>query len=151
MTDQPHDQHDESHGGTGLYVSVFIALCVLTSLSFLTYFPFWRHHIPVGASRVFMIGVSCTKAMLVILFFMHLKWETNWKWMLTVPASLMSIFLVCVLIPDIGFRMRYASQERLIHASERPADVETSHQPSDQKNHHDQPSAPGHDAAHPSV
>ena len=56
--------------------------------------------------------------MLVILFFMHLKWEANWKWVVTVPASMMSLLLILALIPDIGLRMRHASRERLIHAAE---------------------------------
>ena len=35
----------------------------------------------------FMMAVSCTKAMLVILFFMHVKYEANWKYVLTIPAG----------------------------------------------------------------
>jgi len=124
---------DQGHGSTELYVTVFVALCILTSMSFLTYFDFWREHIPVGASRTFMIAVSCCKALLVITFFMHLKWETNWKWMLTIPASLMAIFLMLVLVPDIGLRMRHASYERMIHAAEMPA--ETPIEPSDHDEH----------------
>jgi cytochrome c oxidase subunit 4 len=54
------------------------------------------------------------------MFFMHLKWEANWKWVVTVPASLMSMLLVFALVPDIGMRMRYASHERLIYAAEQP-------------------------------
>ncbi len=34
-----------------------------------------------------MMAVSCTKAMLVILFFMHVKYEANWKYVLTIPAG----------------------------------------------------------------
>ena len=41
----------------------------------------------------FMMAVCCTKAMLVILFFMHVKYEANWKYVLTIPAGFMSIFL----------------------------------------------------------
>ena len=52
-----------------------------------------------------MMAVSCTKAMLVILFFMHLKWEANWKWVLTIPATFMSMLLVFMLVPDVGWRM----------------------------------------------
>ena len=33
-----------------------------------------------------MMAVSCTKAMLVILFFMHVKYEANWKYVLTIPG-----------------------------------------------------------------
>lgn len=145
MTDTASEHHDdhgdqnghEHQGGVGLYIFVFVALCILTSMSFFTYFDFWRQHVSIGVSRVFMIAVSCTKAMLVILFFMHLKWESNWKWMLTIPASMMSIFLVCALIPDIGLRMRHASHERMIHAAEEPAISESGHESEATMNEHE--------------
>jgi hypothetical protein len=64
--------------------------------------------------------------MLVILFFMHLKWEANWKWILTVPASLMSMLLVLALVPDVGLRYDHnwhagPSRQRVTFAAERPA------------------------------
>jgi cytochrome c oxidase subunit 4 len=107
----------ESHGGLGVYLGVFVALCVLTLLSFL-----------VGNSQVLrekapqvmwaaMMAVSCAKAMLVMLFFMHLKWEANWKYVLTVPASMMSLFLVLMLVPDIGRRTRNYSDDRWLHSA----------------------------------
>jgi cytochrome c oxidase subunit 4 len=61
--------------------------------------------------------------MLVILFFMHLKWEANWKYVLTIPAMMMSVFLVCMLIPDVGMRQKKYSEERLIHAAQVESDV----------------------------
>ncbi len=147
IQDEKSSQHDdhEGHGSASLYVSVFIALCCLTSLSFLTYFDFWRNMVPVGFSRAFMLAVSCTKALLVITFFMHLKWEANWKWMLTVPASLMAIFLMAVLVPDIGLRMKHASYERMIYAAEVPADEDTAH---DTDGHADEAHSPSDKAEH---
>jgi len=115
-----HDDHHESHGGLGLYIAVFLALCVLTTFSFLTYFDFWRENVSVNISRAFMMAVSCTKAMLVIMFFMHLKWEASWKWVLTAPVIVMSALLIFALVPDVGLRMRHASQDRMIYAAERP-------------------------------
>ena len=124
MSHENHDNHDESHGGTGLYIGVFIALCVLTTLSFLTYFDFWNNNVPKNVSRAFMMVVSCTKALLVITFFMHLKWEGAWKWVLTAPMIVMSALLIFALVPDVGLRMRHASETRMIHAAERPIEVE---------------------------
>ncbi len=123
MTDTTSEHQDdhEHHGGVGIYIFVFVALCVLTTMSFLTYSDLWRQHVPVEISRAFMMAVSCTKAMLVIMFFMHLKWEANWKWVLTVPASVMAALLIFALVPDVGLRMRHASHHRLIHAAEKPA------------------------------
>ncbi len=98
-----------SHSGIGKYVAVFFALCFLTGLSFWTYadFPFpWPFHHQPAVGRAFMMAVSCTKAMLVILFFMHVKYEANWKYVLTIPAAMMSVFLMLMLIPDVGMRNR---------------------------------------------
>jgi cytochrome c oxidase subunit IV len=120
MTNDHHASDHEHHGGNGIYIAVFVGLCVLTTLSFLTYFDFWRSHVPTEVSRAFMMAVSCTKAMLVIMFFMHLKWEANWKWVLTVPASIMSALLILALVPDVGLRMRHASYDRLKFAAEEP-------------------------------
>ncbi|UUO08055.1 cytochrome C oxidase subunit IV family protein [Blastopirellula sp. J2-11] len=112
-----HD-HEHEHGGTGKYWAVFLALCVLTGCSFLTYFEMWHNAIPVSVSRAFMMAVSCSKALLVMAFFMHLIWEANWKWVLTVPAAMMSLFLVCMLIPDIGYRTYHYSSHRWNHTPE---------------------------------
>jgi cytochrome c oxidase subunit 4 len=125
-----HDSHEhEHHGGNAKYLIVFAALCVLTLGSFLTYFEFWRNHVPSEASRALMMAISCTKAMLVIMFFMHLLWEANWKWVLTIPATFMSVFLMFMLVPDIGWRIdngyaRYSRARWLFAAN--PEKVEAS-------------------------
>lgn len=125
-----HDAHDYSHdeqlhapAGNGKYVAVFLSLCILTAMSFM-----------IGNSEAIMstpsvgwtgmLAVSCAKAMLVILFFMHLKWEANWKYVLTIPASMMSVFLLVMLVPDIGWRTYKYSRQRWLHASP-PAAVES--------------------------
>ena len=110
------DEH--GHGGIRTYVWVAVALAVLTSASFLTYFPFWDQHVSVNVSRAFMMSVSCAKAMLVLMFFMHLLWEANWKYVLTIPAAMMSVFLVMMLIPDVGRRTQKYSSQRWLHAAE---------------------------------
>jgi len=68
------------------------------------------------------MAVSCTKAMLVVLFFMHVWWEANWKYVLTIPAAMMAVFLVIMLVPDVGMRNRMVSQERALHMA-RPSDL----------------------------
>ncbi len=110
--------HDD-HGGLGKYIVVFVALCVLTLCSFWTYSSLWPDFLDDPAiKRLFMMAVSVTKAMLVIMFFMHLLWEANWKYVLTIPASCMAVFLVLALVPDVGLRYRYASEERMLRAAE---------------------------------
>lgn len=119
-----HDDHHDDHGGVGKYIVVFVVLCILTGASFFTYSPYWPFKDTPSIGWAFMMAVSCTKAMLVILFFMHLFWEANWKYILTIPALFMSVFLVCMLIPDIGLRAEHYSEERQIFAAEPEEAVE---------------------------
>jgi cytochrome c oxidase subunit IV len=108
---------EEHHGSTALYLMVTGALCVLTLGSFLTYWDGFRLHVPVPASRLFMMAIAVTKASLVMLFFMHLKWEAVWKYVLTIPSIIMAIFLMLALVPDVGLRRRHYSEERQINAA----------------------------------
>ncbi len=114
----PHAEHDLAHGGLSKYLAVGGALAVLTLISFV-----------VGGNKtlmqdaplvgwVVMMAVSCAKALLVMLVFMHLIWESDWKYVLTIPASIMSLFLMLMLVPDIGLRTRHYSEERLLHAAQ---------------------------------
>ena len=116
-----HD-HDHGHGGIGKYLLVFLALCGLTTMSFLTYSSVWPWRDQPHVGWAFMMAVSCTKAMLVVLFFMHVFWEANWKYVLTIPAAMMAIFLALMLVPDVGMRTRMVSQERALRMA-RTSDV----------------------------
>jgi len=135
----PAGPDDHAHGGIGKYLAVFAALCFLTTMSFLTYSSVWPWRDQEEVGWAFMMAVSCTKALLVVLFFMHVWWEANWKYVLTIPAALMAIFLVIMLVPDIGMRNRMVSQERALHMA-RPADLILLEKAGD--------AGPGGDAAH---
>lgn len=113
-TDHAGEHHDEAHGSLGLYLTIGFALLILTLISFAT--PHFFADYP-AVMRIIMIAVSCSKAMLVILFFMHVIWEANWKYVLTIPAACMSLFLMAMLVPDVGLRMRHATRERLLYSA----------------------------------
>jgi len=106
------DDH-AGHGSHGIakYMYVFAALCALTTVSFFTTTNWWQSHFDHKVSWSLMMAVSCTKALLVILFFMHVKYEANWKYVLTIPAAMMSIFLILMLVPDVGNRNRTMADE----------------------------------------
>ncbi len=111
-----HSQHHESI--TGVVVLVFFALCILTCASLLTYTRFWQERVPMEVGRLVMMAVSVTKAVLVITFFMHLWWETKWKYVVTIPAVCVSMLLGVALIPDIGKRTEQYDNLRLLSAPE---------------------------------
>jgi cytochrome c oxidase subunit IV len=147
-------EHEHSHGGIGKYLAVFVALCVLTAISFAVgNSQSLRENSP-GTMWAMMMAVSCAKALLVILFFMHIMWEANWKYVLTIPASMMSLFLLLMLIPDIGRRTERYSEERWLSAplpvEKKPAeDAEHDHEHDHAKPHdHANPSAGEHDVKH---
>src|SRR5438067_10603065 len=127
---------EHGHAGSGKYVAVFIALCVLTAISFgVGNWPTLRHNAP-GTMWAMMMAVSCAKAMLVILFFMHLLWEANWKYVLTIPSAMMSLFLLLMLVPDIGRRTDRYAEERWLYAAEPKAE-----KPAGEHDKHDHKSA----------
>ena len=112
---ETHDHED--HGGLGTYLAVFGGLCVLTAMSYWIGNSNIKETMP-SSAWAGMMAVSCGKAMLVILFFMHLKWEASWKYVLTIPAGMMSVFLVLMLVPDVGRRTIKYSEERWLYAAE---------------------------------
>src|SRR5687767_7929810 len=141
-------EHEHGHGGIGKYLAVFVALCVLTAISFAVGNNQSLRESSPATMWGTMMAVSCAKAMLVILFFMHILWEANWKYVLTIPASMMSLFLLLMLIPDIGRRTERYSEERWLHAPlpvEKKADDKAAH---DHEHDHAKPAAGEHGAKH---
>lgn len=119
MTHATETEHvHEAHHSLTPYIVVFIALCVLTAASFATTTSWWQANVPPLSGWVFMLAVSVCKAVLVAMFFMHLVWEKSWKWILTVPTICMALFLTFALVPDIGLRRFYYSEERAKHVAE---------------------------------
>ena len=124
MTDH-HDEPshgDNTHAGMGMYVVVFLALIALTIASYVLGGAFSSAAVTNPAAKsigwAIMIVISCVKAGLVMAIFMHLFWEANWKYVLTVPCVIMSTLLLLALTPDIGWRSDNYSEDRIRHAPE---------------------------------
>jgi caa(3)-type oxidase subunit IV len=54
-------------------------------------------------NTIFILLVASAKALLVILFFMHWRYERAWKYLLCVPTLLLAIVAVLALLPDVAF------------------------------------------------
>lgn len=81
------------------YLAVFAALCVLTLISV----GFDLLPSPPRAVLIALVfGVAAAKAYCVMAWFMHLKFEGAWKYIVLVPTSLLGVGLVLALLPDIG-------------------------------------------------
>lgn len=90
-----HDEHQTHHVN---YLAVFFVLCGCTGLSVL----FDVLSMSKGVTMVLVLAVACAKAMSVMMYFMHLKFEGNWKYVLLAPTTILAIGLPIALFPDIG-------------------------------------------------
>ena len=71
-----HDEHSAHHVN---YIAVFGALCVFTGLSVLFDVLSFENRL---ITVVLVLAVAVAKALCVMMFFMHLKFEGNWKYVL---------------------------------------------------------------------
>lgn len=90
-------EHHESHGG--LYFRVFLALLVFTAISVIADLVHLPNKFLLGA---IVLAVAVAKALCVMMFFMHLKFERAWKYLLLAPTVILALALPLSLRPDIG-------------------------------------------------
>ena len=81
------------------YLAVFGVLCGLTALS--VAFDFLPG-LPTAARAALVLGVAAAKAACVLAYFMHLKFEGAWKYVVLAPTALLGVGLVLALWPDIA-------------------------------------------------
>jgi len=114
--------HEENHSHAGTYFAVFIALCVFTGLSILADA---LHFSDKNITRVLVLAVATAKALCVMMYFMHLKFERAWKYLLLVPTGILALALPFALFPDVGahYYTPDVPQVREYAAQQHPDDV----------------------------
>jgi cytochrome c oxidase subunit 4 len=79
----------------GLYYLVFLALMIGT---FLTIFV---AKFDLGVmNNVLMLTIACTKALLVVLFFMHVRWSTRLTWVVAASGFFWLLILFTLTMSD---------------------------------------------------
>jgi cytochrome c oxidase subunit 4 len=97
-----HAAHDEHHPYVN-YWMIFVALCLLTGVSWLADKMGDWNLLHKGTLLTFIVlAVACAKAMFVMLYFMHLKFEGKWKFVLLAPTMVLAMAIPAALMPDIG-------------------------------------------------
>ncbi len=110
MTNHDHE-YSEHVVPVGVYLAVFGALLVLTAVTV------WTSHIQLGALNTpLALAIAFTKAILVILFFMHVKYSSRLVW-LSVGAGFFWLFHLLA-----GTAADYASRSR-VNPQGRPAET----------------------------
>lgn len=80
------------------YIQVFIWLAILTALEIgLTYLPISRLVIGTG-----LVLLAASKAAMVALFYMHLVHEKRTLTYIALTPAILCVFLVLMLLPDLG-------------------------------------------------
>ncbi len=120
-TDVHHDSHAPHHVW---YFGVFACLCVLTMLSVLFDVFKIEGHTTIGGINlllaVLVLSVATAKALFVMTYFMHLKFEGRWKFLLLSPTVILALGLPLALLPDVGVHY-YPTDipQNSVHATER--------------------------------
>jgi cytochrome c oxidase subunit 4 len=104
-----HAAHDEHHPHVN-YWYIFYALCVLTGLSIVadvarensTLVNLTGTHYAAILTCFVVLAVATAKALFVMLYFMHLKFEGKWKFVLLTPTIVLAMAIPAALMPDIG-------------------------------------------------
>ena len=82
------------------YFAIFVALCVCTGISILL--DVFEIHSLRWVIVFLVLSVAVAKALFVLTYFMHLKFEGNWKFIILLPTTILAIGLMVALTPDIG-------------------------------------------------
>lgn len=78
-----------------MYYAVFAALIVGTALTVAAAF------VDMGAlNNVVMLGIAITKTLLVILFFMHVRWSTRLTWLVVASGFVWLLILFGITMTD---------------------------------------------------
>lgn len=97
-----HGEHAEHHPtNVKAYFVVFVALCVVTTISFFANFLVRQHVISPFTSFIIILSVAVFKATLVAMYFMHLMIDWKKVYILIIPTLVLGPLLVIVLLPDI--------------------------------------------------
>ncbi len=96
------DEHNHEHEHHSVnYTAIFALLCVCTVLSI--GFDLAKEELSKPVLIVLILGVAMCKATFVLLYFMHIKFERAWKYVLLAPTAVLACALPFALAPDISF------------------------------------------------
>ncbi len=108
------ERSDASHHAH--YFAVFCALCVLTLASV----AFDLIHLDNRILLAFLVlAVATAKALFVMGYFMHLKFEGNWKFLLLSPTIVLAMGIPLAIAPDVSLHYYtvVAPQQKYVEAA----------------------------------
>ena len=101
MAQNGHNEHPK-------YMWIFLWLAVLTAIEVGIVIP----DFPKALTIILLIGLACAKAILVAVYFMHLKFEKRTLAVIVITPFLICVFLVIMLLPDLTSDKRHEGIEK---------------------------------------
>jgi len=95
------EQDFEAHAP---YLKVFFVLLILTIFEYCYALASFKLGLGIVLLILGLMVLAFTKAGLVAWYFMHLKFEGRWVYLMIVPALFMATFLVLALYPDVALQ-----------------------------------------------
>ncbi len=99
--------HSAAHGvhGTGHVVSLKVYFAIFAALMVLTAVTVAVAYVDLGALNTFVaLAVAVTKATLVILFFMHVKYSTKLTWLVVASGFFFLAIMIAFTLADFVSR-----------------------------------------------
>ena len=97
----PHATSGNHVPSPALYAAIFAVLLVLTGVTT------WVAFLDLGVlNNVIMLGIAVTKATLVVLYFMHLRWSSRLTWVFAASGFAMLALLIGITAVDFAVRTR---------------------------------------------
>ena len=88
----------QSASSVRVYLTVFAALALLTALTV----GISELHLARSAAVLMAVFIAGVKASLIVLFFMHLKFEKGWIHWALLTALFLVLVLIFLVLPDVG-------------------------------------------------
>ncbi len=95
------DEHEQDTHHVN-YTLIFFALCGFTAFSVLADM-FGKNQIGRATLAAIVLALATFKASCVIMYFMHMKFEGAWKYVLLGPTLVLALAIPFTLAPDISF------------------------------------------------
>ena len=97
------DAHEHHGPSVRSYLAVFVALAIVTLVSFVANYAASAEHqwISKGASFAIVLGVAVVKAVLVGVIFMHLLFDWRKLYFMIVPVFILAAMMAFVFLPDM--------------------------------------------------
>src|SRR4051794_24323682 len=100
-TVQPIPAEERSVESHAPYLKVFAILAILTFIEYFYAMIFKDYFLFLVLG---LVSLALVKAGMVGWYFMHLKFEQKWVYLLIIPACVMAIFLTLALYPDMAMK-----------------------------------------------